>query len=87
MATFQSTQEFLQAIADLLVRLEARGQAEAAARLREGLRCVNGLTDGWALFLESVETVQADDTVVLAEDDQQALERIRTAVRGVVYRK
>lgn len=87
MTSFQTTQEFLQVVADLLARLEARGHQGAAAQLRDGLRCVNGVTDGWALFLESVESVQADASARFAEDDVQALARIRAAVRGVVYRR
>ena len=44
----------------LLTRLDAGGHAEAAAELRRGFSCLNGLTDGWALFLESIEKVEAE---------------------------
>jgi len=55
MAPFRSNEEFFQAVADLMAKLEAGGHVQAAAELREGLGCLNGLTDGWALFLDSIQ--------------------------------
>jgi hypothetical protein len=87
MATFQSNEEFFQAVADLMARLEAGGHPQAAAELREGFGCLNGLTDGCALFLESIQRVQATHARRFARDEQKALETIRRAAHRAVYRR
>ena len=83
---FSSNEEFFQAVRDLIARLEATGHPQAAAELRSGFGCLNGLTDGAALFLESIEKVQAS-VDRFDRDDRQALEAIRTAVHKAVYRR
>ena len=87
MASFRSNEEFFQAVRDLMAKLEAGGHHQAAAELREGFRCLNGLTDGWALFLESIERVQATESKRFAPDDRKALEAIRAAAHAAVYRR
>jgi hypothetical protein len=52
---FKSNQELLQATRDLTAALEKHGNASAARELRDGMAAINGLTDGWAAFLESVQ--------------------------------
>jgi hypothetical protein len=87
MTGFRSHEELFQAVRDLIAALEAGGQPQAAATLREGFRCLNGLTDGWALFLESIEKVRATEGKSLAREHREALEAIRTAARAAVYRR
>jgi hypothetical protein len=82
---FRSNEEFFQAVADLVAKLERRGRTDAAAELRSGMGYLNGLTDGWALFLESIEKVQAE--VELAADERKELGAIGTAVHTAVYRR
>lgn len=76
---FRSNEELFQAVEGLIARLEE----SQAAQLKEGFSCLNGLTDGWALFLESIEKVRRGR---LDPEDRKALERIRKAVRAAVYR-
>jgi len=84
MASYRSSEEFLEAVRDLMTRLEHRGHHQAAAELLEGFRCLNGLTDGWALFLESIGRIQAA-AKRFDPDDQRALEDIRAAAHAAVY--
>ena len=84
---FDSNEQFFQAVRDLIIRLEAAGHHPAAAELKAGFGCINGLTDGAALFLESIEKVQASWGDQLAREDRTALEAIRAAVHTAVYRR
>src|SRR5438874_2187800 len=87
LAAFRSNEEFFQAVADLMDKLEAGGHPQAAAELRDGFGCLNGLTDGSALFLESIQRVEATYARQFAPDERKALERIRRAVHRAVYRR
>ena len=87
MVPFQSNEEFFQAVRDLVARLEVKGQHEAAAELRRGLGCLNGLTDGWALLLESIESVGGRASGRLDPAEKRELERIRDAAHRAVYRR
>ena len=87
MTSFQSNEEYFRAVDGLIARLELGGHQQAADELRDGYRCLNGLTDGWALFLEAVEMVQATRSDRFGGDDKQALEAIRAATRKAVYRR
>ncbi len=87
MVSFRSNEEFFQAVADLMAKLEVGGHPQAAAELRDGFGCLNGLTDGWALFLESIQRVEATHAEGFARDERKALERIRTAAHMAVYRR
>ena len=84
-ATFRSNEEFLRAVRDLIARLEAAGHVGAAAELRDGLRSLNGLTDGAALFLASVDKVRRGPAARFAPEDQEALAAIRSASHRAVY--
>jgi hypothetical protein len=85
--SFQSNEEFFQVVRDLITKLEVGGHVAAAAELEDGFRCLNGLTDGWALFLESIEKVCTAHAKVFAPDERNALESIRAAAHKVVYRQ
>ena len=87
MASFGSNDEFFQDVRALVTRPESKGHQEAAAKLREGFGCLNGLTDGWALFLESIEGVRATASKRFDREDQRALEAIRAAAHVAVYRR
>jgi hypothetical protein len=84
---FESNEEFFHTVDVLLARLEASGHQQAVAKLRDGLSGFNGLTDGSALFLQSIERVQVTEAQRFDRDDQRALERIRAAVHRAVYRR
>ena len=86
--TFGSNAEFFQAVADLIAKLDGEFHRGAAAQLKRGLSCLNGLfLINQALFLESIEKVQADESDRFAADDQEALERIRAAAHTAMYER
>jgi hypothetical protein len=82
---FQSNEEFFRAATDLMARLERDGHPRAAAELRKGFGCLNGLTDGAALFLDSIAQVQATKAAQFTRDDQKALETLRAVMHRAVY--
>jgi len=84
-ATFRSSEEFLRAVRDLIARLDAAGHVDAAAELRDGLRSIDGLTDGAARFLASVERVRSSAAARWAPEDREALAAIRSASHRAVY--
>jgi hypothetical protein len=87
MALCKSNEEFFQAVRDLIARLEFHGHREAAAELRTGFRCLNGVTAGWGLFLESIEKVRAADARRFDRAEKQTLDAIRGAARAAIYRR
>ncbi len=87
MASYRSNEEFFDAVRNLIGRLEAGGHASAAAELKEGFGCINGLTDGWAMFLESVEKVQRSHARAFAAEERDILQSIRKAAHKAVYRR
>ena len=86
MAFIQSNEEFFQTVKELISKLELNGHQDAASQLRDGYSCLNGLTDGWAHFLESIDSVLANATKGFDQADRQALKVIRVAVHKTVYR-
>jgi|PlaIllAssembly_1097288.scaffolds.fasta_scaffold948155_2 hypothetical protein len=82
---YRSTDELFTAARSLFERLEADGHAEAAAELRGGYSCLNGLTDGWAMFLESIDKVRKTRARSFQADDRRALRKIRWTVWRAVY--
>jgi len=87
MRSFQSSAEFFAFVEALMDTLRGGGHAQAAGDLLEGYRCINGLTDGWADFLEAVEMVQAEQAARLEPDDRTDLETIRAVAHKAVHRR
>ena len=87
MTIFKSNEEFLEAVDNLIARLEFTGHVESAAELKRGLQCLNGLTDGWALLLQSIESIRANKSRVLEEDERRALDMIHATVHATIYRR
>lgn len=87
MASFRSNEEFFQAVTDLVAKLNASGHTDAAVELRQGFACLNGLTDGWALFLESIDTVNTRYSRQFAAGERDALMAVRDAVHKAVYQR
>jgi hypothetical protein len=86
MRSFQSNEQFFEAVGDLATSLDLAGRERAASTLRRGLSSLNGLTDGWALLLEAIEEVQDFETN-LAPQDRDTLKDIREAAQSAVYRR
>jgi len=83
---FASAEAFFQSVRAFANELEAEGHTEAAAEIRAGLSCVNGLTDGWAQFGEALDGVQAQYGGHLTEEQQAVLDALAAAVWDVVHR-
>ncbi len=84
---FASDEEFFGAVRELIGKLEKKGHQGAAAMLREGFGCLNGLTDGWALFLKSIDGVLSAGSRGFDKADRQSLNVIRAAVNNAVSRR
>lgn len=84
---FGSLDGYFAAAKDLIARLEGGGHRAAAAQLRDGYGCLNGLTDGWALFLESIDRVRAEHAAALSDDERRELEELRRVARRMVRRR
>lgn len=84
--SFQSNHEFFDYVLSLTNSLARDGRGPAATMLNEGLASINGLTDGWATFLESVENVQNAYGRELTAIDANRLEKIRNTAYAVVHR-
>jgi hypothetical protein len=87
MRSFESNADYLAFVEAFMARLRAEGHLQAADELLDGYRCINGLTDGWALYLEAVEGVQARTATRLSAADRADLEIIRAAAHKAVYRR
>jgi len=84
---FKSNEKLFQAVNELIANLEKRGSISAAQELKKGFRLINGLTDGWALFLESIERLQNILPADSDADDLKNLLSIYETVYFAVYRK
>ena len=80
-------QEYFAAVRAFIAKLERDGQEQAARELREGYGCLNGLTDGWAQFLESIDKVRKTCSAGLDKDDRESLKMIRAVAHRAVYRR
>ncbi len=77
---------FFDSVRTLIAQLEGAGLAQAAAELRSGFGCLNGLTDGWALFMESLEKVLDEHWHQLTAEQRGNLKAMLAQVRKTVYR-
>lgn len=87
MSAFRSNEDLFRAVDELTTKLESGGHGDAAMEIKSGFRCLNGLTDGWALFLQSIEKVQDSHSKQLDRGDRQTLKIIGKAVHKIVYRR
>jgi hypothetical protein len=87
MRDFKSNEEFFVALRDLMGRIEKQGNVAAAKDLRSGFSCLNGLTDGWALLMESMERTIAANQGTIAATEMLELRDMLKVVSKVVYRR
>jgi hypothetical protein len=87
MKEYQSNEEFFQAFQELIRRLDDGGNSQAAQELRQGFSCLNGLTDGWALLMESIQKTVLHYREDLLGVDAEELEGMLKVVRKVVYER
>jgi len=72
--------------AELASRIESSGNVRIAEEIRNGLRSNNGLTDGWALFMESLERALAASSGHIGPSESEDLHDLLEFVRKAVYR-
>jgi hypothetical protein len=82
---FKSNEELFQTTDELIAALEVNRNSLAAGELRSGMRALNGLTDGWAAFLESIQKVQKQYSSQLDSSQKSTLKNIHQAVYRRVY--
>jgi hypothetical protein len=87
MRDYKSNDEFFQAFRDLIDRVEKQGNAGAAQQLSEGFSCLNGLTDGWALLMESIDKTISENQSKIEASDMSELKDMLKGIRKVVYRR
>jgi hypothetical protein len=75
----KSNEEFFQSTTDFIASLRQSGRHSEAKTLQAGLGLVTGLTDGWALFLDSVNEVEMS-AGALNVSERQKLAEIHDAV-------
>lgn len=81
---FSSNEELFTAVEDLATRFESEGDLSSRDSLYDGLGLINGLTDGWHLFLEKLEEVRNSRSSDTKGSDE--LDLIISATRKAVYR-
>jgi hypothetical protein len=83
--THSKNQDFFEDLQTLINGLEHEGRADAVAELRDGLGSLNGLTDGWAALMESMERVLS--TTRLSPSQQHELAALHASVQKIVFRR
>lgn len=87
MRDFKSNEEFFVALRDLIGRIEKQGNIAASKELRSGFSCLNGLTDGWAQLMESMERTMAANQGTIEATEMLDLSDMLKVVSKVVYRR
>ncbi len=83
---FQSNTDLFEAIEKLQSSLSSSGNEAAGELLSEGLSNLNGLTDGWVLLLDAVNTANNNYGATFSEQQGSELNKIKSAVHKVVHR-
>ena len=86
MRSYASNDEFFQALTKLIERMRQSSHGAAADKLQSGYAALNGLTDGWAILLASLEEVVASDGPQLPGEQASELHSLLSAVKKAVYR-
>jgi hypothetical protein len=79
--------EHFAAVELFLHDLEQSGRVEEAGVVREGYACINGLTDGWALHLESLLRLESARPPRLTLAQRERLTTLCDAAYEAVYRR
>ena len=87
MKDFKSNAELFAVLRDLIDRIEKKGNVMAARELRAGFSCLNGLTDGWALLMESIDRTIVGNRGKIEREEMSELHHMLKAVKKAVYRK
>lgn len=82
---FGNSEEFFAAVEALTAALNAAGCGASAVSVKKGYGCLNGLTDGWALFLEHLEKAEDELPPQAPPEDRKKLRELASAARYAVY--
>lgn len=82
-----TSEQYFQHVRGFIARLEAVGHAAAAGEVRHGFESLNGLTDGWAAIMQSLQSVQATCGDHCDAELHSELEVLLERVRRMVYRR
>ena len=83
---FQSNTDLFETIEKLQRSLSSTGSDVASELLAEGMSSLNGLTDGWALLLESINSANKNYGETFSQQQSAELNKIQSAVYKVVHR-
>lgn len=83
---YQSNTDLFEAIEDLQSSLSSTGIDGANELLAEGMSSLNGLTDGWALLLESINSANEKYGETFSQKQSAELHKIHNAVHKMVHR-
>jgi hypothetical protein len=84
---FKNDAELFETVGELISELRLVGCESVAAIVQAGFYSLNGLTDGWAVFLEYLERAAADLPKEAGPDIKKKLRRVLAAARYAVYRQ
>jgi hypothetical protein len=84
---FASNDEFFAALRQLIADFQRSGHATAALELQGGLGSLNGLTDGWAMLLASLQKVQGAHGIDGDPDRNSLLADLVSVAHAAVYRQ
>ena len=86
MTPFANNDELFDAFRNTADRIEKDGNQNAADELRNGFSGLNGLTDGWAMLMESIQKVLQTGGNI-SEGNRTDLTTILQTVKGIVHRR
>jgi hypothetical protein len=73
MQKFKSNKEYFQAVRDFMTDLKESGLEREAEKVRHGFGLINGLTDGWNMYLEVLIELESEKPSVLSPAQHQRL--------------
>jgi len=83
---YASSDEFFQDLKSFIERMDTSGHTDVANELREGLLLLNGLTDGWAMLMDSVKATIEKYEGSLDRADAAELKEFLCVIKKAVYR-
>ncbi len=86
MRNYKSNEEFFREVQSLATKFEIDGKAKCSQALLRGLSSVNGLTDGWALFMDEVTLLIKNHSKELSRDDLKRLKDFQERLKKVIFR-
>lgn len=84
---YHSNQEFFEDINRFQHELSNSGHENLVNDIQKGLGCINGLTDGWALFMKSLEGIADKYSSELSDANKQQLSEFLEITKKIVFRE